>query len=155
MRIVPVYSPFTGRVIPLEDVPDPVFSAKMLGDGLAVLPETDQVVAPISGKLTVLHSAGHAFAVQAHEAPVTVLVHIGLDTVKLKGVGFKILTSLGDQVTLGQPVVQVDREAIEHAGYSLLSPVILPDLPEGIKVELTDTAKVVQGVDVLLNVVVP
>ncbi len=155
MKKVPVFSPFTGKVVPIEEVPDPVFSAKMIGEGLAVQPQTGMAVAPIQGKLVVLHSAGHAFAVQAENEPVGVLVHIGLDTVKMKGEGFTRLASVGDEVAIGQPVVQFDIDAITRAGYSTISPVVLPDLLEGFQVEKSAASQVVGGEDILLNVLLP
>jgi glucose-specific phosphotransferase system IIA component len=155
MKRIPIYSPLTGKVVPIEEVPDPVFSAKMLGEGLAVLPQTGVAVAPIWGTLVVLHSAGHAFAVQAENDPVAVLVHIGLDTVKMKGQGFNRLASPDDEVVVGQPVVQFESDAIIRAGYSTLSPVILPDLPDGIQVEKCTFSQVVGGEDILLYVLLP
>jgi PTS system glucose-specific IIA component len=151
---VKVLAPFSGRVVPLEEVPDPVFSEKMLGDGLAVDPTEGVGVSPVTGKLAVFHSAGHAFAVQATDE-VSVLVHVGLDTVQMKGEGFIRLAEVGDEVVAGQEIVRFDLAAIESAGYSPLSPVILPDLPSGYQVEKTTTTTVRAGQDVLLTVTRP
>jgi PTS system glucose-specific IIA component len=154
MSWVEVLSPFSGRVVPLEEVPDPVFSQKMLGDGLAVDPAEGIGVAPVTGKLAVFHSAGHAFAVQATDE-VGVLVHIGLNTVRMKGEGFTRLAEVGDEVVAGQEIVRFDLAAIEAAGYSPLSPVILPDLPAGYRVEKTTAPAVRAGQDVLFTVTQP
>lgn len=151
---VKVLAPFSGRVTPLEEVPDPVFSEKMLGDGLAVDPTEGIGVAPVTGKLAVFHSAGHAFAVQATDE-VSVLVHVGLDTVQMKGEGFTRLAEVGDEVVAGQEIVRFDLAAIGSAGYSPLSPVILPDLPDGYQVEKTIAPTVRAGQDVLLTVTWP
>lgn len=151
MSRVEVLAPFSGRVVPLDEVPDPVFSEKMLGDGLAVDPIEGMGVAPVTGKLTVFHSASHAFAVQATDE-VGVLVHIGLDTVHMKGKGFTRLAEVGDEVVAGQELVHFDLAAIEVAGHSSLSPVILPDLPAGYRVEKTALTAVRAGRDVLLIV---
>jgi PTS system glucose-specific IIA component len=151
MNQVQVVSPFSGRVVPLEETPDPVFSEKMLGDGLAVDPVEGVGVAPVTGKLTVFHSAGHAFAVQATDE-VSILVHVGLDTVEMKGQGFTRLAEVGDQVESGQELVRFDLAAIAAAGHSSLSPVILPDLPAGYQVEKTTVPTVRAGQDVLLTV---
>src|SRR5574342_311022 len=121
-----IFSPFNGDVIPLEEVPDPVFAEKMLGDGVAVNPSDGRVLAPLDGTITILHSSGHAFTVQAEDNSVTVLVHVGLDTVKLKGQGFTLHAKVGDTVKVGQPILSVDLNAVNAAGYSPLSPVILP-----------------------------
>ena len=151
MSPVEVLAPFSGRVVPLDEVPDPVFSEKMLGDGLAVDPVEGMGVAPVTGKLTVFHSAGHAFAVQATDEA-GVLVHIGLDTVQMKGEGFTRLAEVGDEVVAGQELVHFDLAAIEAAGHSSISPVILPDLPAGYHVEKTAVTAVRAGRDVLLIV---
>lgn len=155
MRRVEVLSPFTGRVVPLEEVPDPVFAERMLGDGLAVEPREGLGLAPISGRLSVFHSAGHAFAVQDAGSEVAVLVHVGLDTVHLQGRGFTRLAEAGDLVATGQPVVRFDLAAIAEANYSPLSPVILPDLPADFRVAKTTARGVRAGQDVLLTVEMP
>jgi glucose-specific phosphotransferase system IIA component len=147
-----VLSPFTGSVISIEEVPDPVFAEKMLGDGVAVQPKEGMVLAPIDGRITILHSSGHAFAIQAEGSPITVLVHIGLDTVKLKGQGFTLRAKVGDVVKAGQPVIEFDLAVIAAAGYSSISPVILPDLPEQAIVEKKTLSEARAGIDVLYTV---
>ena len=147
-----VLSPFTGSVRPIEAVPDPVFAEKMLGDGLAVEPEEGVALAPIDGKIVVLHSSGHAFAIQAENEAVTVLVHIGLDTVKLNGKGFTVHASVGDMVKAGDKVVSFDLAVISTAGYSPISPVILPDLPEQAVIEKNTIERATAGQDALYNV---
>jgi PTS system glucose-specific IIA component len=154
MSQVQVLAPFNGRVVSLDEVPDPVFSERMLGDGLALDPAEGVGVAPVTGKLTVFHSAGHAFAVQATDE-IGVLVHVGLDTVHMKGEGFTRLAEAGDEVVAGQAIVRFDLAAVEAAGHSSLSPVILPDLPAGYRVEKTTAATVRAGHDVLLTVTGP
>lgn len=154
MSQVQVLAPFSGRVVPLDDVPDIVFSERMLGDGLAVDPGEGVAVAPVTGKLTVFHSAGHAFAVQATDE-VSVLVHVGLDTVHMKGDGFTRLAEVGDDIVVGQEIVHFDLDAVKAAGHSPLSPVILPDLPPGHRVEKTGAATVRAGIDVLLTITRP
>lgn len=152
MSQVQVLTPFSGRVVPLDKVPDPVFSERMLGDGLAVDPTEGIGVAPVTGKLTVFHSAGHAFAVQVTDE-VSVLVHVGLDTVRMKGDGFTRLAEVGDDVVAGQEIVRFDLDAVKAAGHSPLSPVILPDMPAGYHVEKTTATTVCAGTDVLLTVI--
>ncbi len=151
--MVPILSPFTGRVVPLDEVPDPVFAERMLGEGAAVDPREGIAVAPIRGRLVVLHSAHHAFAVEA-ENGLRVLVHIGLDTIHLRGEGFERLAQEGELVEVGQPIIQFAPERIRAAGYCLLSPVVLPDLPKGYRVQPAAAREVNAGRDPLLYVVV-
>ncbi len=149
-----VLAPFSGRVVPLDDVPDPVFSERMVGDGLAIDPVEGIGVSPVTGKLTVFHSACHAFVVQATDE-VSVLVHVGLDTVHMKGKGFARLAEVGDEVVAGQGIVHFEIADIQAAGHSPLSPVILPDLPEGYRIEKTSTPTVQAGQDLILTITRP
>jgi PTS system glucose-specific IIA component len=152
MTRIQILSPFTGRVLPIEEVPDPVFAEKMVGDGVAVDPSVGQGVAPAAGKLALFHKAGHAFAIQV-TSEVSVLVHVGLNTVQMKGAGFERLVEVDQQVKAGQEVVRFDMAAIARAGYQAISPVILPDLPDGYRIEKSAVGSVRAGQDVLFTVV--
>ncbi|WP_138443571.1 PTS sugar transporter subunit IIA [Sinomonas susongensis] len=121
-----VVSPLTGRVVPLQDVPDPVFAGQMVGAGAGVEPAAEpfEVVAPVAGKLVKL--LPHAFVV-VDAAGRGILTHVGIDTVKLKGEGFTLLAEKGDEVEAGTVVMRVDPSAALAAGYSLVSPVVVLD----------------------------
>jgi sugar PTS system EIIA component len=123
MSATPVLAPVKGRAVPMEQVPDPVFAQLMTGPGAAVDParEVLDVVAPVSGKLFKLYP--HAFVVLTPDG-VAVLVHLGIDTVQLKGEGFRLLASEGERVRAGQPVVAWDPAAIEAGGRSPVCPVV-------------------------------
>lgn len=123
-----ISSPVAGQVISLADVPDPVFSSQMVGSGVAVRPAAGsgpvQVRSPIAGKILKLHP--HAFVVFTDDKA-GVLVHIGIDTVKMKGAGFELVAAEGDRVEAGDLVVTYDPAAIAAAGYSDVVPVVLMD----------------------------
>jgi len=119
-----IFSPIDGNVIDLESVPDEVFSAKLAGDGLAILPRSNTFVAPVAGVLTKIFSTNHAFSIQT-KSGLEVLVHIGLDTVELNGEGFKRLAEEGDTVTAGKPIICADIEFIKSKGKSILTPIVL------------------------------
>lgn len=122
-----VSAPLSGSVIPLSDVPDPVFAGQMVGSGAAVEPpagEAFDVVSPLAGKVVKL--LPHAFVVVG-ESGRGVLTHVGIDTVKLKGDGFKLLIAQGDTVAAGEPVMHVDPAPALAAGYSMVSPVVVLD----------------------------
>jgi PTS system N-acetylglucosamine-specific IIA component len=123
---VPIGSPVAGRVVALTEVPDPVFAEAMVGPGLAVVPAPapGDAVAPVAGTIATLHP--HAFVV-ATESGKAVLVHLGIDTVRLKGEGFTLHVAKGDVVTAGQPIVGWNPSAIEAAGYATVCPVIALD----------------------------
>ena len=126
MSTTPVLAPVGGRAVALEDVPDPVFSAGMVGYGAAVDPPRGVVdaVAPVSGKL--LKLMPHAYIVMTPQ-DVGVLVHLGLDTVQLKGDGFKTHVSQGDDVTAGQVIITYDVASVEAKGLNPIVPVVVMD----------------------------
>jgi PTS system glucose-specific IIA component len=122
----PVHAPVSGRTVALGDVPDPVFSQGMVGYGAAVDPprEVIDAVAPVSGRL--LKLMPHAYIIMTTEN-VGVLVHLGLDTVTLKGAGFSAHVAEGDTVTAGQTVITYDVPAVVAAGLDPIVPVVVMD----------------------------
>ena len=108
------YAPISGRVIRMTDVPDKVFSTEILGKGCAIWPDGDVVYAPASGWVGT--AMGHAVTIKS-DGGAEVLVHVGVNTVNLKGKGFTNLVSDGDRVVAGQPIIVMDRKVITEAGY--------------------------------------
>lgn len=119
-----VMSPLTGRVVSLDEVPDEVFSERVMGDGAAVRPDDGEVVAPMKGRIEKLFEGGHGFAVE-NEAGLQVLVHIGIDTVHQKGEGFSLHASEGDDVEAGDRIVSVDLNALTSKGIEMISPIVV------------------------------
>lgn len=108
------YAPVSGRVIRMTDVPDKVFSTEVLGKGCALWPDGDVVYAPANGWVGT--AMGHAITIKS-DGGVEVLIHVGVNTVNLKGKGFTNLVSDGDRVVAGQPIIVMDRKVITEAGY--------------------------------------
>ncbi|MED4116280.1 beta-glucoside-specific PTS transporter subunit IIABC [Priestia megaterium] len=119
-----VVSPLTGVIQPLSQVDDPVFSSEAMGKGIAIQPSEGVVVAPFDGTVTSLFPTGHAVGVTSL-AGAEVLIHIGINTVELKGKHFKPLVSQGDTVKKGDKLIEFDIEGIKEAGYSIMTPVIV------------------------------
>ncbi|MDR3411189.1 MAG: phosphoenolpyruvate--protein phosphotransferase [Formivibrio sp.] len=119
-----IRAPLSGVVVPLDSIPDPVFAQKMVGDGVSIDPTSNEVLAPVAGTVTQLHHAHHALAITADNG-VEVLIHIGLDTVLLKGQGFTPLVAQGDRVECGQAVLRFDVEYVASHARSLLTEVII------------------------------
>jgi PTS system glucose-specific IIA component len=121
-----VLSPVAGQVLPLSDVPDLVFAEAMVGPGVAVEPDQGRgtAVAPVAGRLVKLHP--HAFVVLTGSGR-GVLVHLGIDTVELRGEGFELLVGEGDEVEVGTPVVRWDPGAVREGGRSAICPVVALD----------------------------
>lgn len=126
MSQTPVLAPVAGRAVPLHDVPDPVFAQGMVGYGAAIDPPRGVVeaVAPVSGKL--LKLLPHAYIVLTPDN-VGILVHLGIDTVKLNGEGFTAHVSQGDDVTAGQLVITYDVPSVEAKGLNPIVPVVVMD----------------------------
>lgn len=123
---IDIMSPATGTFVNLDDVPDPVFSAKMVGDGAAVQPEKTKtvIVSPVKGKVVMLADSLHAIGI-CGENDVELLIHVGLETVDLKGEGFRSLVFKGDDVESGQPLLEVDFNLIEESGKNSVIPVVI------------------------------
>ena len=123
MAEIPVLAPLDGTVIDLENVPDEVFAQKMAGDGVAIDPSGHVAVSPVAGDLVKLFPGGHAFGISMNDG-VELIVHIGLDTIELKGEGFENIATEGQVVKAGTPIVRFDRATIERMGKVMLSPVV-------------------------------
>lgn len=113
-----------GRCIPLEEVNDPVFSGKALGDGIAIVPEDCVIAAPCDGTVSMLAETLHAFGMTRDDG-LELMVHIGIDTVALKGEGFEALVSQGDQVKKGEPLIRFDAAFMEKKGIDMTTMLIL------------------------------
>ena len=117
-------APISGQVVDLDQVPDPVFSERMTGDGLAILAEDDEALAPCDGTISLLFDAMHAFAMTTEDG-IQILVHIGLDTVILNGEGIQALHKPGDRVTAGTPILRFDFDLMLKKQIDLISPLII------------------------------
>ncbi|RFA07171.1 PTS beta-glucoside transporter subunit EIIBCA [Subtercola boreus] len=117
-------APLTGTLIPLADVDDPVFAGGILGNGVAIRPTSGSVRAPIAGVVTSLLTSRHAIGITS-DGGVEVLVHVGIDTMKLNGQHFTTHVAQGDRVEAGQLVIEADLAAIEAAGYDTTTPVVV------------------------------
>ena len=138
-----------GEMIPIDQVNDPVFSSKALGDGSAFIPESDFICAPANGKLAVMFETGHAFAVAMNDGT-ELLVHIGINTVELKGKGFESMAKQGDDVKAGQPIVKIDREFVKSKGYDISTMLIITN-DQGKNLTFKDFGKKSSG-DILLKI---
>jgi len=124
MPRIKVFSPLSGQVWPLERIPDPVFAQKMVGDGLSIDPSDGLLLAACDGKIVSMHGAGHAVTLLTAEG-MEVLMHIGIDTVALKGQGFKPRAKAGDQVKAGAPLIEFDLDFLATHAKSLLTQIVV------------------------------
>ena len=138
----------TGKVVPLKEVNDPVFSTEMMGKGIAIAPESNQLVAPADGVLTVMYDSKHAYGIQA-DSGVEILIHIGIDTVNLAGKFFSTNKKKGERVRKGELLGTFDREAIKHAGYDDTVMILVTNSTAYGEISVLDKEKVVQSDDIL------
>jgi PTS system beta-glucosides-specific IIC component len=141
-------SPMTGVVVPLADVDDSVFSAGIIGEGVAIRPTDGAVRSPIAGTVTVLMDSKHAVGIRGDDG-IEVLVHVGIDTVQLEGAPFTAHIGVHDRVDVGQLLLDVDLDAITAAGYDTTTPVLVVN-PKDYSVT-ADATGTVQAGQVLLT----
>jgi len=129
---VDFYIPVSGKIIPLEEVPDPVFSQKMMGEGIAVMPEKGDIVSPVKGTVILVAATKHAVGLRADDGS-EILIHVGLETVALDGKGFNVAVKEGDKVSAGQLLIEVDWEYISTNAKSTITPIVITNSQEGKK----------------------
>lgn len=133
-------------MLDITEVPDKVFSQKIMGDGFAIEPTNGEVVSPVDGVITTFFKTKHAIGFTADNGQ-EVLVHFGIDTVNLNGEGFEALAKEGDKVKAGQPVLKVDLQKVKKAVPSLITPIVFTNLEEGqqVSAQIGKTVKVGDG----------
>ena len=127
-----VLAPAAGKAVSLKEVNDPTFSQEILGKGVAIIPSEGKIVAPADGTISVFFETKHAVSVTT-DGGAEIIVHVGLDTVNLKGEHFTAHKQQGDKVKAGELLLEFDMEAIKAAGYDVITPVIIcntPDFPD-------------------------
>ncbi len=145
-----VLAPLTGKAVSLSEVPDPVFAEKVIGDGIAIIPEDGKIVSPVDGEISSIAETGHAYGFTADNG-LEVLVHVGLETVSLKGECFKVYAKAGDKVKAGDLIAEVDLNLLKEKGLNSISPVLIcSDLEE--KEILYTEGNVKAGESVVLTV---
>ncbi|MDV2856420.1 PTS glucose transporter subunit IIA [Oceanimonas sp. CAM02] len=126
---IEVFAPLSGEIVPLEEVPDVVFAEKIVGDGLAIKPSGNKMVAPCNGTIGKIFETNHAFSIES-ESGLELFVHFGIDTVELKGEGFTRVAQEGQQVKKGDTILEFDLALLEQKAKSTLTPVIISNMDE-------------------------
>ncbi|MED1470043.1 glucose-specific PTS transporter subunit IIBC [Bacillus salipaludis] len=130
-----IVAPLKGEIKPITEVPDQVFAGKMMGDGFAIIPTGGTVVSPVDGKIVNLFPTKHAIGILSDSGR-EILIHVGIDTVNLKGQGFETLVSENDRIVKGQPLLKVDLDYVKEHATSTITPIVFTNLAEGEKVVL-------------------
>ena len=142
-------APLSGQVISLEQVPDEVFSQKILGDGIAIIPSDGKLYAPVDGEIASVAETLHAYGFTGADG-LEILVHVGLDSVKLKGEGFKSHVQVGEKVTAGQLVAEVDLQYLESQGVPTITPVLICEGAENVPMSAS-SGTVTAGKDTVIK----
>lgn len=143
-----IKSPLNGRILPLNEVNDKVFSSGVLGDGIAIEPYEGIAYAPAEGKVTTFFPTGHAIGITTKEG-IELLIHVGMETARLNGKYFKPLVKQGDHLQAGQPILKFDINKIRESGFEIKTPVIITN-PDSWKKMNSTTARETEVGDTLL-----
>ncbi|NLP35501.1 MAG: PTS glucose transporter subunit IIA [Clostridiales bacterium] len=145
-----ILSPIKGEIRDITEVSDITFRDKLLGEGIAIWPETGRVVAPVDGTIATMFITKHACTIVSDQG-VEILIHVGLDTVNLKGEYYKSYVKDGDKVKAGDLILEFDMDRIKEAGYDLITPVVICNSATYSKVE-TITGKKAEELDVIMQI---
>ena len=123
-----------GKVVDITEVPDPVFAQKMMGDGFAIIPEEGKLVSPVAGEIIQVFPTKHAFGIKSGE--VELLIHVGLETVAMKGDGFDVAVSAGDRVEVGQTLLTYDLEFVKEKAKDIITPCVVTNMDSVVNIEV-------------------
>ncbi|MCM1039127.1 MAG: PTS glucose transporter subunit IIA [Ruminococcus sp.] len=143
-----IAAPLSGRLVSIKEVSDPTFSEEVLGRGAAIIPADGKVCAPADGVVNTVFPTGHAAAMTSNEG-VEILIHVGLDTVKLNGKHFTIHAAEGQEVKKGDLLIEADIEQIKAEGYDIITPVIICNSGDFSDFQMAESGDVAIGDDIL------
>ncbi|WP_430247519.1 PTS glucose transporter subunit IIA [Providencia sp. PAZ2] len=126
---IEIIAPLSGEIVNIEDVPDVVFAEKIVGDGIAIKPSGNKIVAPVDGTIGKIFETNHAFSIESDDG-IELFVHFGIDTVELKGEGFKRIAEEGQSVKKGDVIIEFDLALLEEKAKSVLTPVVISNMDE-------------------------
>ncbi|KMJ46866.1 PTS system glucose-specific transporter subunit IIA [Xenorhabdus khoisanae] len=147
---IEIIAPLSGEIVNIEDVPDVVFAEKIVGDGIAIKPTGNKIVAPVDGTIGKIFETNHAFSIES-DSGIELFVHFGIDTVELKGEGFKRIAEEGQRVQKGDLVLEFDLAFLEERAKSTLTPVVISNMDE-IKELSKINGSVVVGESVIMRI---
>jgi sugar PTS system EIIA component len=144
-------APLTGKIVSIEDVPDPTFSQKMMGDGIAIDPTEGMVVSPVNGEIVQFFHTKHAIGIQS-ETGAEILIHVGLETVSMNGEGFEGYVNVGDKVKAGDKLLSFDLDLIKEKAASTITPIVITNSDAVDSIDKRAGTDAVQGETSLLQI---
>ncbi|KEY91729.1 glucose-specific phosphotransferase enzyme IIA component [Candidatus Photodesmus blepharus] len=124
-----IIAPISGEIINIEDVPDVVFAEKIVGDGVAIKPVSNKMLAPVNGTIGKIFDTNHAFSIKSNDG-FELFVHFGIDTVELRGEGFKRIAIEGQSVKIGDLIIELDLPLLEKKAKSTVTPVVISNMED-------------------------
>lgn len=148
---IEIIAPLSGEIVNIEDVPDVVFAEKIVGDGIAIKPTGNKMVAPVNGTIGKIFETNHAFSIESEDG-IELFVHFGIDTVELKGEGFTRIAAEGQSVKIGDTIIELDLALLEEKSKSTLTPVVISNMDE-IKEMSKHSGSVIVGETPVLRII--
>jgi glucose-specific phosphotransferase system IIA component len=146
-----IYAPMSGKIIDLTELEDPVFSEKMVGDGVAIEPNENIVLSPVKGKIIQVFPTKHAIGIETDNG-LEILIHLGIDTVELKGEGFNAFVKVGDRVNIGDKLLEMNIEIIQEKGKSTHTPIFITNMDKVKELKLMNKDSVKAGKDIIMEI---
>ncbi len=150
-KTIDIIAPLSGEIVAIEEVPDVVFAEKIVGDGIAIRPTGNKMVAPCDGEIGKIFETNHAFSL-ASDSGIELFVHFGIDTVELKGEGFTRVAQEGQKVKTGDTIIEFDLELLTEKAKSILTPVVISNMDEIKELQKMD-GTVEVATDVVLKII--
>jgi len=144
-----IVAPINGKIVRIEEVPDPVFNQKMMGEGIAIIPEEGNVYSPVNGKIVQMAETKHAIGLTT-EGGLEILIHIGLETVGLEGKGFTPKANVGEEVSVGQLLMEVDLDYIGEHASNTITPIVITNSADGTKTYNFTSEKVAKAAETVI-----
>jgi len=144
-------SPVSGEVVALSEVPDPTFAEKMMGDGLAIKPSKGLILAPIHGEIMQLFHTKHAIGIKTVNG-IEILIHIGIETVNMKGEGFKSFVKEGDQVAKGDKLIEFDMDLVNEKAESTITPIIITNGDKVSSIDKNENQEAIAGETTIMTI---
>ena len=146
---IEIFAPLSGEIINIEDVPDVVFSKKIVGDGIAIKPSGNKMISPMNGTIGKILDSKHAFSILSEDG-VELFVHFGIDTIKLKGEGFKKIAKDNQKVKIGDTIILFDLNILEKKARSILTPVVISNIENFKKIEKS-SGSIIAGETIIMS----
>lgn len=146
-----IFAPLTGKLLDIEEVPDPVFSQKLMGEGMAIEPTEGLIVAPIDGQVIQVFHTKHAIGLRS-QTGLELLIHIGLETVSMNGDGFDVHVKEGQKVKVGDPLITADLSLIREKAASTITPIVITNSDILENITKVSSGNVIKGTSNILDV---